>query len=979
MNNPLILLLWFWLIALTAHAQHPVYRLLSKPDGLPSNTVYASLQDKNGYLWLGTEKGLVKFDGHLYKLYTHPNMTGQAVSDLHLDGYGRVWCQNFIGQHFYALNDSLYHIVQFKTAGFYAPIVIDKQNNIYVSCDSSVRIFNASLQVIDSFKVGMQSAAPFLFDNKYTYSNGIMLANYSGKQVSVINNSLSLNPYNARSYTFKVANKIFVYEKPSNRACLYQLYPTHSMHNLAINLGSAVIQTVSVTQDSLIWLNTTDGVFVLNNKLNPIAVNQPLFKGYSISGVIQDKNGAYWVSTLGKGILYIPQLNSTQYRVSNELFSRSCMLKNGQLLVGGNSGFLYSLLPAQSTFKPFIKLKIKQQVSAMLVDTTNNVLLVAGGSLSIYQNNKHLGFVNAAVKEVKRVNSGTYLIAASGFVGVVCMNGTLFEQKWRSKLALISSTAYFKVYRILSDAEGLRNLTVAINKSLDSIYVGTAKGLLLITPTLNKFISYQQQAIITTNLEWVNHDLYLSTENRGLLKIADGKLVWLSKEFPQLGNMVTRLKYANSTLYILAENGAFAYYPNNNKLQSIVTGFGQNGVEEYRDIDVDNEAIYLSGADLVKVIPLHTTANKTNAVRLFIDQVFCNYAPLNNKHAISLSATENNIRIVFNLPWLNLNDKLTFTYKLNDGPWETIENGSRELNLLSLSPNHYSIKIKAQSATGFVSNTEEVLFVILPPIWERWWFYMLMIVVLGTSFYVLYAYRIKQINKQNKLLSENLALETNLQKSMLSSIKAQMNPHFIFNALNTIQSYIYLNDKQNASRFLTKFSSLTRKILEMSNADTITLEVELSSLRLYLELEKMRFEESFMFNIEVADDIQPEQIRLPSMILQPYVENAIKHGLLHKDDDRKLFIGFKLSGANLVVTIDDNGIGRKRSAEINATRSEQHQSFSTHANQTRLELLMQSKNTKLVVEYLDKQDANGQALGTVVTLVIPLVSPTLVN
>lgn len=979
MNKSLILLFYTWLLTSVVYAQHPVFRQLTKQDGLPSNTVYASLQDKNGNLWLGTEKGLVKFDGHSYKSYTHPSMTGQAISDLHLDGLGRVWCQNFIGQHFYALNDSLYHIVQFKTAGFYTPIVIDKQNNIYVSCDSSVLIFNASLQIIDSFNIGVQVAAPFLYNNKYTYANGFVLASYSNKKISLINNSLLLYPYNARSYTFNVAGNIFAYEKPSSRANLYQLHPKHSIHNLAINLGSAVIQTVSVTQDSLVWLNTTDGVYVLNSKLKPLNINQPLYKGYSISGVIQDKNGAYWVSTLGKGLLYIPQLTSIQYRVSNELFSRSCILKNGQLLVGGNSGFLYSLMPNKSSFKPFLKLKIKQQVSSILVDSSAHMLLVASGFMSIYKDYNYLGLANAAVKEVKRISSSAYLVAASGFVGVVSMNDVLFEQKWKSRLSLINRNKYFKFYRILSASEGLRNITAAINPSHDSIYVGTSKGLLLITPNSSKFITYQKQAIITTNLEWVDKELYLSTENRGLLKITDGKLISLSKQLPQLGNMVNRLKYANHTLYILAENGAFAYNPKQRKLVSLVTGFAQNGVEEYRDIDADNEAVYLSGADLVKVIPLHTQVNKTNAVKLFVEQVYCNYAPLKSTHKISLAATENNIRIVFNLPWLNLNDKLTFTYKLNNGPWETIENGSRELNLLSLSPNQYNIKIKAQSATGFESNIEEVSFVILPPIWERWWFYVLMIVVLGSGFYALYVYRIKQINRQSKLLSENLALESNLQKSMLSSIKAQMNPHFIFNALNTIQSYIYLNDKQNATRFLAKFSSLTRKILEMSNADTITLETELSSLHLYLELEKMRFEESFTFTIVVDDNVTPDQIRLPSMMLQPYVENAIKHGLLHKDDERKLEIRFKLFAENLIVTIDDNGIGRKRSAEINATRSEQHQSFSTHANQKRLEILMQSKNTKLVVAYTDKKDEYGQATGTMVTLTIPVHNIGLVN
>jgi two-component sensor histidine kinase len=695
--------------------------------------------------------------------------------------------------------------------------------------------------------------------------------------------------------------------------------------------------------------------------------------------VLQDKNGAYWVTTIGKGILYIPHLTALQYKVPNELFSRSCLLANGQVLIGGSLGLLHKFNKEQNQFLPFLNTQIKQQVSALMYDSVNQTLLVANGRLSIFKKDKYIGHVDAAVKEVKKVDKGTYLFAASGLIGLVCLDNSSFEQDWKHRLRLVHKTPQFRFYRFNSIAEGLRSITVSYQAKKQLIYVGSSKGLLEINKSSEKILTYQNQNVIAINLEWVDDDLFVSTENMGVLKLSGSNLTAFTQLQPLVGNMVTRLKYTHKLLYILSENGAFVYHPSSNTLTSIITGLGQNGLDEYRDIEVDNQHIYLLGGDLVKVLPVMGVAQLLQPVRLSVTQLYCNYAPLSIAQAASLSTLQNNIRIVFNLPWLSLNDKISFSYQLNNDPWVVIESGSRELNLLSLSPNEYTIKIKAESASGFVSNIETVSFNILPPIWERWWFYILMVVAFGGGFYLLYAYRIRQINRQNALLSQNLALESNLQKSMLSSIKAQMNPHFIFNALNTIQSYIYLNDKQNASRFLAKFSSLTRKILEMSNADTISLEIELSSLQLYLELEKMRFEESFNFNIDIAENINAAEIKLPSMILQPYVENAIKHGLLHKDDARNLTISFKLLEANLMVMIDDNGIGRKRSSEINASRSESHQSFSTQANQKRLEILMQSKNNKLVVEYIDKLDEFGQALGTTVILTIPIVTTNLVN
>jgi len=216
--------------------------------------------------------------------------------------------------------------------------------------------------------------------------------------------------------------------------------------------------------------------------------------------------------------------------------------------------------------------------------------------------------------------------------------------------------------------------------------------------------------------------------------------------------------------------------------------------------------------------------------------------------------------------------------------------------------------------------------------------------------------------------------QTELQQaeSELKAIRAQMNPHFIFNALNTIQSYIYLKDNQNASNYLGKFSRLTRMILDMSNNETVSLKDELEALNLYLQLERMRFEEVLTFNIAIADALDTESIKLPAMLIQPYIENAIKHGLLHKKDNRELHCSFELRGNNLVVSIDDNGIGRQRSMEMNATKGGDHKSFATQANAKRFTLLNKNSDDNIGVVYTDKTNADGQPAGTLVVLTIPV-------
>jgi LytS/YehU family sensor histidine kinase len=227
--------------------------------------------------------------------------------------------------------------------------------------------------------------------------------------------------------------------------------------------------------------------------------------------------------------------------------------------------------------------------------------------------------------------------------------------------------------------------------------------------------------------------------------------------------------------------------------------------------------------------------------------------------------------------------------------------------------------------------------------------------------------------KQNDLLAQKIELEQELHQSMLSSIKSQMNPHFLFNALNTIQSYIYTNEKENASLYLGKFSELTRTILDMSNKPKVTLAEEIKALQLYVELEELRFENKLICNFNIDKSISTETVYIPSMLIQPYVENAIKHGLMHQRNQWLLSISFVQHQNALEVTIDDNGVGRKASAAINQQKNRKYQSFATGANQKRLDILNKGLKQSIAIQTIDKVDASGQALGTTIILSISLL------
>jgi len=206
----------------------------------------------------------------------------------------------------------------------------------------------------------------------------------------------------------------------------------------------------------------------------------------------------------------------------------------------------------------------------------------------------------------------------------------------------------------------------------------------------------------------------------------------------------------------------------------------------------------------------------------------------------------------------------------------------------------------------------------------------------------------------------------------MKALRAQMNPHFIFNSLNSIQKYILKNDTFAASQYLTKFSKLIRLILDHSNQNFISLSSEIELLKLYVEIEDMRFDNQFDYHFEIAENLNSESIQIPSMIIQPYIENAIWHGLLHKETKGILSITFKEKDGCIKVIVDDDGIGREKALEIKSKQVLKKKSYGLQITEDRIAILNKTQNSKTKISIIDKMDNTGHAIGTRVELLIPV-------
>ena len=227
--------------------------------------------------------------------------------------------------------------------------------------------------------------------------------------------------------------------------------------------------------------------------------------------------------------------------------------------------------------------------------------------------------------------------------------------------------------------------------------------------------------------------------------------------------------------------------------------------------------------------------------------------------------------------------------------------------------------------------------------------------------------------RDKQLLIEKIRLEQQATANELKALRAQMNPHFIFNALNSIKSFTLNHDTEGANFYLTKFSKLIRQVLENSRNERISLKSELETLILYLDMEKLRVGEKFNYVLKIADDVETEFIELPPMLIQPYVENAIWHGLMHKEEKGEVRIELTSKDDKiLIVKILDNGIGRKKAAELQSKTGTTHKSFGMKITAERLDIIRKLYQLDIKISIEDLKNTEGSAIGTSVSLQIPI-------
>jgi len=306
---------------------------------------------------------------------------------------------------------------------------------------------------------------------------------------------------------------------------------------------------------------------------------------------------------------------------------------------------------------------------------------------------------------------------------------------------------------------------------------------------------------------------------------------------------------------------------------------------------------------------------------------------------------------------------------------EVVYTNQSTVQYTTLPPGKYRFKVSAMNKKGYWSESPAVIeFEVMPPFWNTWWF-RITATTFGIMAIILIMYLwIKSVRRKEQL-------KTNIKKQMadleLQALKAQMNPHFIFNTMSSIQHLIVTGEKEDALKYLSRLAKLMRMIMENSSKTRVTVHDELVALEYYLQLESLRFKDKFSYSIIIDEMVDTQYDSIPAMLLQPYVENSILHGFSEKTIKGHLTIAIGKNEEGLCCSIEDNGIGRERAEKKKRSSRMHEKSRAMSITASRLELLKSINNTSMSVVIKDMKDKDRIPCGTRVEIFIPFEKDTL--
>jgi ligand-binding sensor domain-containing protein len=964
----------------------------SLEEGLPQSQVSDICQDRFGYLWLGTETGLSRFDGiRFVNFSTDDGLPDNEIDKLFLDKNNKLWVATPKGlarldvDHFTAFPFSADLLLEYNVND-----LCEFRSEVYLATDEGLLRFEK-----DTFLLltgGNESALT------------MRTICSSGDSVLVCGTKNGLFRYAGTDYvrlgvpaidTLNISDLFFrgdelIVSTYGDGVLAYNLR-TQSDSIFALDAGSNRIRSIYANQQSILCATKNGAVEITPSGTYYYSLaNGLIFE--NIRCVFIDREGNLWLGTNGKGLLKLMGKSILSYTKSDGLSSDAVMGisqdKNGYYYFGTyDAGVTKWKENKDSASSVIINQELKNStVWVTAIDHENRCWVGSSSGLDAIEGNRVfndpvLEQIQSKIRSVLFLSDSVKLVGGSD--GVFWLTGSGLTPLFRdhaldvNKMGLIGNRLYIAATTGLYSAELTKGGSAVVRidlpeNNVKSLTVDQSGNLWIGTNSSGIFIRTPSGDLFPFSLDNMDSKsktvLGLITDSYGNIWVSTLNGVYQVSQRPESKNRFLVNHYGRAEGLITLE-------------------CNQNALFE----DADHYIWVGTSEGLAKINPslndelfsFNTPQLLITGVRLFMEEFdYGNYpVEMDSLTGVPLSITlpYNKNHLTFDFIGINLKDPegVRYEYRLlgAEENWSPLS-ATSYATYSFIDNGEYNFEVRATNNSGDWSSTQSIRIIILPPFWLTWWFILILVFAGFLILVIIFQVRIRAIKQKQE--NEKLGYKNRLLFLEQQSLNASMNRHFIFNSLNSIQYFINSSNKLAANKYLTSFAKLIRKNLDSSTANNfiVTLKEEIERIELYLSLEKMRFEGKFDYILDIEDDIDTDNIEIPSMILQPFVENSIIHGVLPLDRKGEIKILIYNEFGYIVFEVLDDGVGIDNSlAKKTTRRDDEHESMGMDITSRRIELIRKLTGENLmIVGPFQQNSPSGECLGTRVIIKIHVES-----
>lgn len=1004
------LLLFLLYSCLNVCAQQEDHKIYTTADGLPHDNVLCVIQDSYGFLWLGTYNGLCRYDGQGFTYY--PELVDgkkggwvNVINVVYEDKDKNIWVGSWDGHvsYYNRKKQSFTHIYIPYDKSTVSCIYDDDEGNIWVGynngeigfvANDTLRLkykFNDKIYVIkqveaqglhvlagkaiykynrynESYEIVYETSSENLYSSTYVGGAFYSIAHESVEKVVIKSRgkeeTLKTSYAEERNITYdKIAvnqkggiiisdgNKIYTHSQD-----LELLDSYYVSRNRAFN-KNIIINGLIEDNTGIVWIAATTGLIKVDKHRKQFEIyntnsNDGLLTHNYIRALMVDREHNVWVGyRLGaiNKLNYSPdnkfyknssvyKLNTSSARLNAEYITNTILqTANGNILFGGQQGVF--CLSERNKFQYLLPSDMRTatiEVWALYEDKEGNIWIgTRGNGLFIHDNRENKMY------------------------------------HYFSDTTADNSLSSNNIWKIFGDSKG--RVWVGSDGGLDYLYTADSVDHL-------HFIHHNLHDEDVCNVwsieENYDGDIWVGTTTSGLYRVS-ADMTNTERISSIKDKVISSLVVdKHNTVWVFTKSGIYKYFEN-----GAVTHYVEDDGIVSSDFNFNAAAINLNGdvfagtkIGLVKfnIDRIDNRKPSTTAIRITDMEVAGKNltGKVYEDSLIELLWKENDI--TFNLTLTDYaTSKYKFRYKLvgNDDIWTYLKTGQNRASYTNIPPGKYRFIAEVDKGKDEWSHTSGFSITIHPAIWQTTWFKVFVVSVLLLICLGLVRWRFNMSLKKQKV---RLELEKKIAMAEMDALRSQMNPHFIFNTINSIQGYILDGNDIKANDYLTRFAKLMRLFLESSKSKFVLLDYELELIELYLSLEKLRFEDKFEYEINFDRKILNRNKLIPSLLIQPFLENAIKHGLVHRTTKGKLKIVIEEGGNNInriSILIDDNGIGRKKSAIINSKVRKKHKSRGMEIIRDRIKTFNFIEDNEITIDIIDKELP---AQGTIIHMSLPV-------